>query len=109
MRDDEKLSSEADKVVLRKAASAVLPRAVAWRAKAGFRLPLREWLGQGRDDGLRPRLLDGALVGRGYIRADALRQFVDLAAPEHPSAYWYDLWAVVAAEEWLRGQADATG
>jgi asparagine synthase (glutamine-hydrolysing) len=99
-----KLRNGERKFVLKKVAEKYLPRDIVYRAKQGFMMPLRTWLGQE----LRPRveasLGSGGLARRNLFRGEALAR----VAREHYEGrknHSMRLWVLLVLELWFERYA----
>ena len=93
------------KYLVKKALEPHLPRAVLYRRKMGFGMPVAEWfrgeLGVMAGD----LLLSPRALGRGYFRREAIERLL----AEHRSCYadnGYRLWVLLFLELWFREFAD---
>jgi asparagine synthase (glutamine-hydrolysing) len=94
------------KLPLKQAAEAWLPREIIHRRKASFSAPLRAWISRDLADVIGDTLCGGELVDTGVIAADALTRMVDLDR-SGAADYSKQLWQLLTMELWYR-QARAT-
>jgi len=104
---DKKIRGQESKVALRKAAQAWLPREIIHRPKASFSAPLRAWIDHDLREFIGDVLLDGELVGTGFLRSKALHGLID---EEHTGREdrSKQIWQLLTLELWYR-QARAAG
>jgi asparagine synthase (glutamine-hydrolysing) len=89
------------KVLLRRLAARWLPPSVLRAPKRGFGLPVGEWLRNALGEPARRLCVDGALVGRGIFRPEA----IDRLFAEHSAGtgdHTERLWMVLNVEVWYR-------
>jgi asparagine synthase (glutamine-hydrolysing) len=96
-----KVAGRHGKLALKKAAEAVLPREIVYRPKGLFSAPLRAWMSRDLAPVLREVVHDGALVGSGLLRRDALQLLADEDAAGRQDRSKH-LWHVLALEYWFR-------
>jgi asparagine synthase (glutamine-hydrolysing) len=101
-----KLRGVAHKFLLRRIMKGVLPDEVLRRGKMGFGVPIDHWFRNELREMAYDVLLDSRALGRGYFRADAVRQCLD----EHLSRradHQHRLWGLLMLELWHRAFVDA--
>jgi asparagine synthase (glutamine-hydrolysing) len=88
------------KILLKKAMGADLPAEIQRRGKAGFSIPLREWLAGPLQPLVQDTLLDDRTRQRGLFNQDTIRQLNDehvTGQQEHSERLWgllcFELWA----------------
>jgi asparagine synthase (glutamine-hydrolysing) len=89
------------KWVLKQAFGDLLPAEVFYRRKMGFGVPLSRWFRSELRDLAYDVLLDSRTVGRGFFRAEAVKELLT----EHMRGTFdhaYRLWALLVFELWLR-------
>ena len=93
------------KVLLKRLARRLLPRAVVDRRKVGFTVPLTPWFRGPLRELVADTLLAPAALGRGYLRPDVLRGYVDdhLAGRRDRGR---ELWTLLSLELWHRQWID---
>lgn len=94
-----KLRGTEGKYLLKKAAEKYLPPEIIWRSKAGFVMPLREWLG----DKLHPLMKDtlSTLLKRNLFKKGVVEKLIrDETARKRSHAT--RLWSLIALELWFR-------
>src|SRR5690606_15892841 len=96
-----KVAGRHGKLALKKAAEAVLPREIVYRPKGLFSAPLRAWMSRDLAPVLREVVHDGALVGSGLLRRDALQLLADEDAAGRQDRSKH-LWHVLALVYWFR-------
>jgi len=99
-----KLRGGQGKWVLRRAAAAALPPAIATRAKQGFVAPIAAWFRGAEAGRLRSLLLGGALADSGDFAQDAVARLIDrhrAGLGDHARA----LWLLLVYEAFLRRAA----
>jgi asparagine synthase (glutamine-hydrolysing) len=98
---DDKVRRRTGKVALKQAAQAWLPDEIIHRPKASFSAPLRAWVRRDLREVVDDVLLNGELVGTGFIQAEALRSLVaeDRAGREDRSK---QIWQLLTLEFWYR-------
>lgn len=90
-----KLRGRRGKLILRDAFGSMLPAGVFARRKQGFAAPISGWLRGGLLEPLRRTLLDGPLVGRGWMSYLPLKQMIDdhlAGRADHRHRLWALLW-----------------
>jgi len=103
-----KIRGQATKLVLRKALTPILPRAILERPKQGFRVPLPEWLA-----GELSEWAQGVFAGSGLRKLDLFDwSQIDRMWKAHKSKeadFSFDLWSLLnlAAwyDHWIEGRA----
>jgi asparagine synthase (glutamine-hydrolysing) len=98
---DRKVHRRKGKVALKEAASAWLPSEIVHRPKASFSAPLRAWVSHDLRGFVDDMLVNGELVGAGFLRADALGKLVaeDRSGQEDRSK---QIWQLLTLELWYR-------
>ena len=102
--DDQRVRGMATKWILRQAARELIPGALARRRKAGFRMPIRDWLRNELRDTLLDHLRSGASLTRRYYDAGVLDRMLD----EHlqgQNNHELPLWTLLNLEIWHRRYA----
>jgi asparagine synthase (glutamine-hydrolysing) len=97
----EKVSGRNGKIALKRAAQAWLPNEIVYRPKASFSAPLRSWVTRDLRDMINDSLLEGELVGTGFLNRPALAALVE----EHRSAREdrsKQIWQLLTLEFWYR-------
>jgi asparagine synthase (glutamine-hydrolysing) len=97
----EKVSGRNGKIALKRAAQAWLPNEIVYRPKASFSAPLRSWVTRDLRDVINDSLLEGELVGTGFLNRPALAALVE----EHRSAREdrsKQIWQLLTLEFWYR-------
>lgn len=95
-----KIRGRRGKAILRDAFAAMLPAAVLSRGKQGFAAPIGNWLRGELLEPLRRTLLDGPLVGRGWMSYLPLKRMID----DHRAGradHRHRLWALLWLGRWL--------
>lgn len=82
-----------------------LPAAIITKKKHGFGLPFGVWAV--RDRALRSLASDAleALGARGIVRAQFVRDLMDVKLAEHPGYYGEMVWILMMLEHWLEGES----
>jgi asparagine synthase (glutamine-hydrolysing) len=99
-----KVREREPKALLRRAVRPWLPDRIVDRPKAGFSVPVDEWL---RESRLADVVLDPRALGRGLFRPDRLETLVS----EHRRGegdHGYRLWTLVMLEVWFQTCVDRT-
>lgn len=91
-----KLTTKANKYVLRRVAMQYLPASIADRPKQELAVPLERWLTTHMRARVQETLLREECLERGYFDADELREFVGAFRPESS----YALWTLYMLERW---------
>lgn len=89
------------KSLLKKVAARLVPREVIYRRKMGFGIPVGKWFRHEMKDFVREVLLSEKSLGRGIIRPEILRRYVE----EHTNAerdHSFQLWAFLMLELWYQ-------
>jgi asparagine synthase (glutamine-hydrolysing) len=96
-----KIRGRQQKVALKQAAEAWLPREIVHRPKASFSAPLRAWVRHDLRELISDVLVSGELVDTGMLRRDALAQLIadDRAGREDRSK---QIWQLLTLELWYR-------
>ena len=101
LRVDQKQRGPTTKWVFRKAMEGILPRDIIYRPKAGFGVPLREWM----SSALRPLvddvLSERSLAARGIFSPAAVRRLIDLDRQGAIDAA-YPILSLACIELWCR-------
>jgi asparagine synthase (glutamine-hydrolysing) len=102
----EKIRAGNQKVPLKEAARAWLPSAIIDRPKASFGAPLRAWVRRDLREQIDDLLLDGELVGTGFLDRERVRDMVvdDRRGRRDLSK---QLWQLLTLEHWYRNIRDA--
>jgi asparagine synthase (glutamine-hydrolysing) len=74
---EDKVSGKQQKVALKQAAEAWLPKEIVYRPKASFSAPLRAWVSRDLHDVIDESLVNGELVATGFLDRSAVRALVD--------------------------------
>ena len=99
----QKIQGRAQKVILKQAAEAWLPKSIVHRPKASFNLPLRAWLRGSLREMVEDVLPLGEPVQRGYVSAAHVRRLIDDdAAGVNDNSR--ELWQLLTLHWWLVGQ-----
>jgi asparagine synthase (glutamine-hydrolysing) len=102
----EKIRGRTQKAVLKDVARAWLPDAVVDRPKASFGAPLRAWVTNDLAPMIDDTLVDGELVGTGFIRKQPLLQMV--GEQRGGKRDWSkQLWELLTLETWYRNARSA--
>jgi asparagine synthase (glutamine-hydrolysing) len=104
--DDQRVRGLATKWILRQAGKELIPGALARRRKAGFRMPIRDWLRNDLRDTLLDHLKSGASRTRKYYDAAILDRMLDEHL-EGKSNHELPLWTLLNLEIWHRQYAPA--
>ena len=97
----EKVSGGNGKVALKRAAQAWLPNEIVHRPKASFSAPLRAWVTRDLREVIDDTLLEGELVGTGFLNRPAVSALVE----EHRSGREdrsKQIWQLLTLEFWYR-------
>jgi asparagine synthase (glutamine-hydrolysing) len=97
----EKIRGRTQKAALKEAARAWLPDEVIDRPKASFGVPLRAWVTNDLRDLVDDTLLDGQLVGSGFLRRQPLQRLVDDQRSGRRDES-KQLWQLLSLEQWYR-------
>ena len=101
LRVEDKQRGPTTKWVFRKAMEGILPREIIYRPKAGFGVPLREWM----SNALRPLvdevLSERSLVSRGIFDAAQVRRLIELDRQGAVDAA-YPILSLACIELWCR-------
>jgi asparagine synthase (glutamine-hydrolysing) len=97
----QKIDGSDRKAILKRAAAPVLPREIVNRPKGLFSAPLRAWVRRDLAPMVDDLLMNGELVGRGLVRADALRGLIreDRSGRADRAK---EIWHLLTLEEWMR-------
>jgi asparagine synthase (glutamine-hydrolysing) len=104
--DDQRVRGLATKWILRQAGKELIPGPLARRRKAGFRMPIRDWLRNDLRDTLLDHLKSGASRTRKYYDAAILDRMLDEHL-EGKSNHELPLWTLLNLEIWHRQYAPA--
>jgi asparagine synthase (glutamine-hydrolysing) len=106
LRVEDKQRGPTTKWAFRKAMESILPREIIYRPKAGFGVPLREWM----SNALRPLvdevLSERSIAARGIFSPKAVRQLIDLDRQKQLDAA-YPILSIACIELWCRAFVDA--
>ena len=105
---DCKLRGRSGKAVLKDAFGDLLPAAVFARRKRGFGVPIDRWLREELLPLLRQTLLEGALVGRGWLAPRPLERLIEDHAAGRAD-HRHRLWALLWLGRWLENQPGRGG
>ncbi|NOT47182.1 MAG: asparagine synthase (glutamine-hydrolyzing) [Acidobacteria bacterium] len=89
------------KTLLKKVAARLVPKEVIYRRKMGFGIPIGKWFRGEMKAFVREILLSERSLGRGIIRPEILRRYVD----EHTNAerdHSFQLWSFLMLELWYQ-------
>ncbi|MFN6962566.1 MAG: asparagine synthase (glutamine-hydrolyzing) [Pyrinomonadaceae bacterium] len=89
------------KYLLKKVAARLVPREVVYRRKMGFGVPVGKWFRGEMKDFVRGVLLSERSLGRGIIRPEAIRRYVD----EHTDGrrdHQFQIWTLLMLELWFQ-------
>ena len=95
-----KLRGLTTKYILKKMLRKILPPENLKRGKMGFGVPVGHWFRGEMQQFLRERLLSERAARRGYFRADAVRQMVELHTRGERD-YTHQLWTLLMLELWF--------
>ncbi len=103
----QKVSSRTGKLALKEAARAWLPEDIIYRPKASFSAPLRAWVSHDLKGLVDDVLLEGELVGKGFLQRSSVQKLVDddRNGREDRSKH---IWQLLTMELWYR-QMDSAG
>ncbi len=93
-----KVTEEQNKVVLRTAASKVLPEEIAFRKKLGFVVPIRMWMADERYNGDVRRLFDSCIAEKFFNVAEIKAIFDEYIGGN--SDNWRKVWTIYAFLVW---------
>ena len=96
-----KMSGLGTKTLLKKVAARLVPREVIYRQKMGFGVPMGKWFREDMREFVREVLLSDRAMGRGVIRGEVTRRYVD----EHLAAKFdhsFQLWTLLMLELWFQ-------
>ncbi len=102
---DLKLRGRTSKYLLRQAMADWLPPRILSRPKAGFGVPVAEWLRGELRPLLEDLLLSSRFRQRGYFRPEAVHDMVSQHV-YHRADWWQPLWALLMLELWHREFTD---
>jgi asparagine synthase (glutamine-hydrolysing) len=100
-----KLKGGNTKYILRKALAKLLPPQILQRKKAGFAVPISDWLRHELRDFALQTLLDKRCTHRGYFNPDGIKQLLE----EHLSSRYdhgFRLWTLLNLELWHQAFID---
>ena len=102
----QKVSSRTGKLALKEAARAWLPEDIIYRPKASFSAPLRAWVSHDLKGLVDDVLLEGELVGKGFLQKPSVRRLVDddRNGREDRSKH---IWQLLTMELWYRQMGSA--
>jgi asparagine synthase (glutamine-hydrolysing) len=103
---NEKIRGRQQKAALKDAARAWLPDEIIDRPKASFGAPLRAWVTNDLRELVDDVLLDGELVGTGFLRAQALQRLVDDQRSGRRDES-KQVWQLLSLELWYRNAREA--
>jgi asparagine synthase (glutamine-hydrolysing) len=106
LRVEDKQRGPTTKWVFRKAMEGILPRDVIYRPKAGFGVPLREWMAKGLLPLVDEVLSERCLAQRGIFNPVATRRLVELDRRGAIDAA-YPILSIACIELWCRAFLDA--
>jgi len=89
------------KSLLKKVAARLVPREVVYRRKMGFGVPIAHWFRGEMSDFLKGTLLSEKALGRGIIRPERIKAYVD----EHVDGKFdhsFRLWTLLMLELWFQ-------
>jgi asparagine synthase (glutamine-hydrolysing) len=101
LRVEDKQRGPTTKWVFRKAMEGILPRDVIYRPKAGFGVPLREWMGKGLLPLVEDVLSEQSLAARGIFAPGAVRRLIELDRRGAIDAA-YPILSIACIELWCR-------
>ena len=101
-RGNQKIKGRTQKVPLRAIAEGWLPQDVIDRPKASFGAPLRAWVTNDLGPLIDDVLLDGELVGSGFLRRPTVQQMVAEQRSGRTDQS-KQLWQLLSMELWYRG------
>jgi asparagine synthase (glutamine-hydrolysing) len=108
LRIEDKQRGPTTKWVFRKAMEGILPRDVIYRPKAGFGVPLREWMAKGLMPLVDEVLSERSLAARGIFAPAAVRRLIELDRRGAIDAA-YPILSMACIELWCRAFLDADG
>jgi asparagine synthase (glutamine-hydrolysing) len=89
------------KSLLKKVAARLVPKEVIYRKKMGFGVPVGNWFRGEMKGFVRESLLSERSLGRGIVKADVVRRYVD----EHTSGerdHAFKVWTLLMLELWFQ-------
>ncbi|HEV8499247.1 MAG TPA: asparagine synthase (glutamine-hydrolyzing) [Gemmatimonadaceae bacterium] len=101
LRVEDKQRGPTTKWVFRKAMEGILPRDVIYRPKAGFGVPLREWMAKGLMPLVDEVLSERSLAARGIFAPASVRRLIDLDRRGAIDAA-YPILSMACIELWCR-------
>ncbi len=106
LRVDQKQRGPTTKWVFRKAMEGILPRDIIYRPKAGFGVPLRQWMSGPLRPLVEEVLSERSVSARGIFSAAAVRRLIDLDRQGAIDAA-YPILSLACIELWCRAFGDA--
>jgi len=102
----QKVSSRTGKLALKEAARAWLPEDIIYRPKASFSAPLRAWVSHDLKGLVDDVLLEGELVGKGFLQKPSVQKLIDddRNGREDRSKH---IWQLLTMELWYRQMGSA--
>jgi asparagine synthase (glutamine-hydrolysing) len=97
----QKVNGRKGKMALKQAAEAWLPREIVYRPKASFSAPLRAWVSHDLRDLVDDVLLQGELVGKGFLRGPSVARLVEEDRNGHEDRS-KQIWQLLTLELWYR-------
>jgi len=104
--DNMKLRGSTRKWLLKQAASRLIPRSIIDRPKAGFPIPIEQWLRQEAREMMRDLLTPDAIRSRGLFNLERVQALLN----RHESGYAdhsTELWGLMSFEMWMRQFVDS--
>jgi len=101
LADKDKASARSGKIALKRAAQAWLPNEIVHRPKASFSAPLRAWVTRDLREVIDDSLLQGELLGTGFLNRPAVSALVE----DHRSGRQdrsKQIWQLLTLEFWYR-------
>jgi asparagine synthase (glutamine-hydrolysing) len=89
------------KSLLKKVAARLVPKEVVYRKKMGFGVPVGKWFRGEMKEFVREALLSERSLGRGIVKAEILRRYVD----EHTNGerdHAFQIWTLLMLELWFQ-------
>jgi asparagine synthase (glutamine-hydrolysing) len=105
LRVEDKQRGPTTKWAFRKAMEGILPRDVIYRPKAGFGVPLREWMSKGLLPLVDEVLSEKSLAARGIFSPAAVRRLIELDRSGAIDAA-YPILSIACIELWCRAFLD---
>jgi asparagine synthase (glutamine-hydrolysing) len=101
LKGSDKIRHGHGKVALKRAAESWLPREIVHRPKASFGAPLRAWVRNDLHELINDVLVEGELVGSGFVQAAPLRRLIrDEQVGREDRAK--QIWQLLTLELWYR-------